>query len=59
MPRLRSQERGDLFVDVYISVPKTLTKQKRTILTELQALEQSENGGNQKSLFEKVKDIWR
>ncbi len=59
MPKLRSQERGDLFIDVYVSVPKSLTKQKKAILTELQELEQNENGGNQKSLFEKVKDIWR
>jgi molecular chaperone DnaJ len=59
MPKLRSQERGDLLVDVYVHVPQTLTKQKRAILTDLQELEQNENGGSQKSFFEKVKDIWK
>jgi molecular chaperone DnaJ len=59
MPKLRSQDRGDLFVDVYIMVPKTLTKQERDIIAELGALEQNHAGGNPKSLFEKVKDIWK
>jgi molecular chaperone DnaJ len=58
MPKLRSQDRGNLFVDVYVMVPKTLTKQKRAIIAELQDLEQKEEG-TQKSLFEKVKDIWK
>lgn len=60
MPKLRSQDRGDLFIDIFVSVPKTLTKQKQALLSELQKLEQNEEGGaGQKGFFEKVKDIWK
>ena len=57
MPGLGGRGRGDLFVAVNIVTPKSLSREQRRLLEEYSALE-SEESGQDKGLFEKVKDIF-
>lgn len=57
MPKLKSQDRGNLFVDLYVDVPKRITDKQRELLLKLKRLE--EESEDEKGFLDKVKDIWK
>lgn len=59
MPKLRSSERGDLFVDLYVHVPKELTPKQREFLLKLASFEEGKETEDDKGFLDKVKDIWK
>ena len=59
--KLRSTERGDLFVNIVVEIPKKLTEEQRDLLTKLaQSMGDKHHEGRpaKKGFFEKVKDAW-
>ncbi len=55
MPKVRSSNRGDLYVHSYISIPKSLTSKQKELLKELdQELEKS-NKDYKEGFFSKIK----
>ncbi len=57
MPKLRSAIRGDMFVHVYVAVPKNLTKKQKELLEALDK-EADENSDNEKGFLDKMKGLW-
>lgn len=55
MSRMRSEVRGDMFIHVYIDVPKKLTKKQRDLIEEL---DKELKNNAEESLFDKVKNLW-
>lgn len=56
MPKLRSSIRGEMFVHVYIEVPKNLTKKQKELLEALD--KESEDPNDDKSFLDKMKGLW-
>ncbi len=57
IPRLRGYGRGDEIIQVFISVPKKLTKRQEELLREFAALEKEKHSGGaerEKSFFKKM-----
>ena len=57
MPRLRSENRGDLYVHVGVVIPKKVTKRQREILEEL-AKDMGEDVAAARSTLEKIRDAF-
>jgi molecular chaperone DnaJ len=55
MPVLRSQERGDLLVQVVVEVPRKLTRRQEELLRELAELEQKNVSPQRRSFLEMLK----
>lgn len=64
MPDVSGRGRGDMLVTVHGSVPKKLTKEQRALMEQLakalpaEKFEPKTNDGDDRGLFEKVKDIF-
>lgn len=58
LPHLRGSGRGDQQVKVTIRVPTKLGARERELLQELAALEPGESGGDQKGIFDRIKEKW-
>jgi molecular chaperone DnaJ len=63
LPNVSGRGQGDLFVSVVAAVPKKLSKEQRKVLEELRRLlpadvQQTERDTGEKSVFERVKDIF-
>lgn len=58
MPDPRHQNRGDLMIEVYIEVPKKLTKRQQELLRELAELDKVHVNPEQKSFFERIRDYF-
>lgn len=60
MTRLNSSRRGDMYAHAVIEVPKNLTKQQKELLQNFdnELYSSDENKGDQKSFFDKMKDLW-
>jgi molecular chaperone DnaJ len=63
VPNVSGRGHGDLFVSVVASVPKKLSKEQRKVMEELRRvlpteIHQTERDSNEKSVFERVKDIF-
>ena len=56
MKRVRSDKRGELFVHLFVEVPKNLTKRQKELLEELQSEEEKQE--QKTSFFDKVKGLW-
>ncbi len=56
MPVLGGRGRGDLFVSVTVTTPKTLTREQRKLLEQLAEVETSDL--EDKGLMDKVRDIF-
>lgn len=59
MSILRSKERGDMFVEVYVETPVNLTKKQKELLGEFQEIgTDAKNSPESEGFFTKVKDLW-
>jgi molecular chaperone DnaJ len=58
IPSLNGRGRGDLFVTVNVVTPSKLTREQRKLLEQLAAVSEIENKPLEKSLLNKVKDIF-
>jgi molecular chaperone DnaJ len=64
MPNVSGRGRGDLFVQVKVAVPRKLSREQKKAIDELrktipEKVEQtSRDGDAEKSVFERVKDIF-
>lgn len=58
VPHLNGHGRGDLYVFVRITTPTRLSKEQRRLLEELAALDTPENQPPEKTLTDKVKDLF-
>ena len=58
VPHLNGHGRGDLHVFVRVTTPTRLSKEQRRLLEELAALEKPENQPAEKTLTDKVKDLF-
>jgi molecular chaperone DnaJ len=58
MPDPRRRGLGDLLVQVFIEVPKKVSKEEQALLRELAALEQKHVAPERKSFFAKLKDYF-
>ncbi len=59
MPSPRSTRRGDLLVQVYIEVPKHLSRRHREVLETLAEIEESDVLPQRKGFFDKVRELFR
>jgi molecular chaperone DnaJ len=58
VPHVNSRARGDLFVHVDVQVPQKLTREQRRLFEVLAEQLPAENSPHEKSVFEKVKDLF-
>jgi len=58
VPILNSSGRGDLYVEVKVTVPEKLTRQQRELLEQLAETLGQENQPQRRSLLNKMKDIF-
>ena len=59
MTILRSQARGDMFVEILVETPINLTERQKDLLKEFQNLSKKEGSNPQsEGFFSKMKDIW-
>lgn len=58
VPRSGGRGRGDLYVNVSLSVPTRLTREQRELITKLAGTEDAENRPIQRKILEKVKEIF-
>lgn len=58
VPHLNSRARGDLYVHVNVQIPKKLTREQRRLFEELSKVLPTDNTPHQKSVFEKVRDLF-
>lgn len=56
MSRVRSSSRGDMYVHVFIDVPKKISDKEREILMQLD--EETHERGIQSGVFHKIKSLW-
>jgi molecular chaperone DnaJ len=59
MPRLRSEQKGDLWVEVKVETPVNLSARQKELLEEFRAISGEDNcQPEEKSFFEKIKDLF-
>ena len=59
MPRLRSTQKGDLWVEIYVEIPVNLNAHQKELLEEFRATLGEENcQPEEKSFFDKIKDLF-
>jgi len=58
MPVLRSNQMGDLYIQMAIETPQKLTKRQRELLAEFQAISSKENNPESTGFFAKMKDFF-
>jgi molecular chaperone DnaJ len=59
MPVLRSRERGDLYIEVTVETPQSLTKRQRELLAEFEALSSTETHPESAGFLARMKDFLR
>jgi molecular chaperone DnaJ len=58
MPVLRSKQTGDMYVQVVVETPQSLTKRQRELLTEFEKLSSQDTQPESSGFFAKVKDFF-
>lgn len=58
MPVLRSNQTGDLYIQIVVETPQKLSKRQRELLAEFQALSSKENNPESSGFFAKMKDFF-
>ena len=59
MSILRSQNRGDMFIDIHVEIPVNLSKKQQDLLQQFGGLvDDKKNSPESQGFFAKVKDMW-
>lgn len=58
MPVLRSQQVGDLYIQIQIETPQKLTKRQRELLEEFEQISSKENNPESSGFFARMKDFF-
>jgi molecular chaperone DnaJ len=58
MPVLRAKQTGDMYVQVMVETPQSLTKRQRELLAEFERLSSKETQPEAAGFFGKVKDFF-
>ena len=58
MPDLRSENIGDLYLEVNVIVPENLSKDQKKLLEEFKRIENNNNTFEIKNFFNKAKKFW-
>jgi molecular chaperone DnaJ len=58
MPNLRSDNVGDLYLEVNVIVPENLSKDQKKLLEEFKRIENYNNTSEIKNFFNKAKKFW-
>ena len=58
MPVLRSNQTGDLYIQIAIETPQNLTKRQRELLQEFEQLSSKENSPESSGFFHRMKDFF-
>ena len=58
IPVVHSNSRGDLLITVQVEVPKNLNKEQKEILQQFASASKESNYKQNKSFFEKIKDVF-
>ncbi|MCW4115104.1 molecular chaperone DnaJ [Aurantimonas sp. MSK8Z-1] len=58
MPVLRTQQSGDLFIQVTIETPQSLSRRQRELLEEFEQISSSENSPQSTGFFARMKDFF-
>jgi molecular chaperone DnaJ len=58
MPVLRSRDTGDLYIEVTVETPQSLTKRQRELLIEFEALSSTKTHPESAGFFAKMKDFF-
>jgi molecular chaperone DnaJ len=58
MPNLRSENTGDLYLEINVIVPENLSKDQKKLLEEFKRIENSNNTSEIKNFFNKAKKFW-
>ena len=58
MPNLRSENIGDLYLEINVIVPENLSKDQKKLLEEFKRTENSDNTSEIKNFFSKAKKFW-
>ncbi|MGG7517422.1 molecular chaperone DnaJ [Allorhizobium undicola] len=58
MPVLRSQQMGDLYIQIQIETPQKLTKRQRELLQEFEQLSSKENNPESTGFFARMKEFF-
>jgi molecular chaperone DnaJ len=58
MPVLRSRETGDLYIEVTVETPQSLTKRQRELLAEFEALSSKDTHPESAGFFARMKDFF-
>ncbi len=57
MPVLRAKQTGDMYVQVLVETPQSLTKRQRELLTEFEKLSSKDTQPESSGFFTRVKDF--
>ena len=58
MPILRENNFGDLYLEVSVIIPESLSKEQRSLLEKLKILEDQNNSSEIKNFINKAKKFW-
>jgi molecular chaperone DnaJ len=58
MPDPHGRGRGDLFIHVYVEIPRKLTRRQEELLRELAEIEQTNVDHERKSFFERIRNYF-
>ncbi|HEV7909831.1 MAG TPA: molecular chaperone DnaJ [Methylocella sp.] len=58
MPVLRSRDTGDLYIEMTVETPQSLTKRQRELLTEFEALSSTKTHPESAGFFARMKDFF-
>ena len=58
MSKVRTSNRGDLYVHLSVTVPTRLNKRQKELITELKEELDKHPSDSEKSFFAKIKDLW-
>lgn len=58
MPVLRSDSKGDLFIEIFVETPVNLSKKQEDLLRQFEGKDPSANSPESEGFFKKVKEFW-
>ena len=59
MPKIRSKDFGDLYIQAITEVPTSLSREQKNLLEQFKKLEDSKTNPGIKNFFEKAKRFWK